>query len=83
MPKIIKNGEYRQLPLSVHIQHFLIKYRVLSSIDLTILISPEIKSGLSFDKLQKSISVYLNKIKKEGKVSKVKPRKWEWNFSEK
>ena len=84
MTKIINEAEInfvpiKKLPLTIHIEHFLIKYRILSSCDLAILISHASKSPLPFKKLQSSISVTLNKLKKQRKISKVKPKRWQWN----
>lgn len=73
------------MPLRLYIQHFLIKYKKLSSLDLSILINDLIKtelvnnpslSILPFKKLQSSISANLNKLKKEGTIVKIKTKQW-------
>ena len=75
--KTINIDENHKVPLRIYIEYFFSKYKKLSSIDLTILISDLSKSDLPFKKLQSSISVNLNKLKKEGKIIKVKPKQWQ------
>lgn len=65
------------LPLKVYVEHFLKKYKILTSFDLSILISEVLKSDIPFNTLKVSISRILNSLKKDGRVVKVKPMKWQ------
>lgn len=66
------------IPIRTYIEFFFKKYKKLSSTDLLILLSDSMKKDLPFKNLKTNISIILNKLKKEGKVSKVKPMKWQW-----
>lgn len=70
------NDDCFRLPIKVYIEHFIIKYKILSCVDLTILINDTLKPTLSFQNLQRQISLNLGRLKKEGKIEKVKPMQW-------
>lgn len=81
MTKNIKTYESPKIPLKSYIEHFFLKYKVLTSCDLALLISG--KSDLRFKNLRSAISVNLNRLKKEGKISKIATKQWQWCVSEK
>lgn len=61
-----------------YIENFFIKYKILKSCDLTILIHPLTKSHMSFRRMQGYISSRLTLLQKQGKIKKIGNKQWKW-----